>query len=136
MRTSSKLALTPVVGDRREHQVAVEQQMRLIVAAFLLAVLIVMGIQGLLWMQHGAWQLAVVFGAHLLLLGTGLVTLYQVQRGAARTGGHWLLGATIAVIFTTATLIRDTGWLLGSALILAWSLSPRSCSRLNPACGW
>ncbi|NJL04400.1 MAG: GAF domain-containing protein [Chloroflexaceae bacterium] len=119
MRTSSKLALTPVIGDERKHQVAVGQQIRLIVAAFLLAVLIVIGIQGLLWLQSGAWQLAVVLGAHLLLLGTGLVTLYQVQRGATQIGGRWLLGATIAVIFTTATLIRDMGWLLGSALILA-----------------
>lgn len=125
MRTSSKLVLTPVVPNGREHHGASGRQRRLIVAAFLLAVLIVMGIQGLLWMQHGAWQLAVVFGAHLLLLGTGLVTLYQAQRGAAWTsGGYWLLGATIAVIITTAILIRDTGWLLGSALILALVIIP------------
>ncbi len=119
MRTSSRLALTPVMGDERKHQVTVGQQIRLIVAAFLLAVLIMIGIQGLLWLQSGAWQLAVVLGAHLLLLGTGLVTLYQVQCGAAQANGRWLLGATFAVICITAALIRDTGWLLGSALILA-----------------
>jgi len=119
MRTSSRLALTPVMGDERKHQVTVGQQIRLIVAAFMLAVLIIIGMQGLLWLQSGAWQLAVVLGGHVLLLSTGLATLYQVQRGAARIGGRWLLGATFAVICMTAALIRDTGWLLGSALILA-----------------